>query len=145
MCRTIQNKYFFLFSSNNFLGPVDLKELSPSPQKWSPNISKATSVFRFCKSGPETDSKKPTDDVTSVASTSVQRKRKDPRSNPEHTDSKKISRSSRLDFHSCIEIALQLNCILSSNQFSSFHSFCVSDVTSIVQEGYFWILVSRVD
>ena len=101
---------------------MDLKELSPGPQKWSPNISKATNVFRFCKSGPEVDVKKPIDDVTSVASTSVQRKRKDPRTNPEHTDSKKISRSSRFD------ISVFISSLVSSLPFSCFRWSC----------SYFW-------
>jgi hypothetical protein len=73
------------------------KELSPGPQKWSPNISKATPVFQFCKA--EVVVKKTGNDVIAATSTSgssvAQRKRKDSRSNSEHADSKKISRSSR--------------------------------------------------
>ena len=110
--KPLQNRSCF-FNSSNFLGRPDLKELSPGPQKWSPNISKATSAFKFCRNNSDTELKKISPDVDGrkkeevtsppTVTSGVQRKRKDPRTNCQDSDYKKISRSSRL-ITSCLEI-----------------------------------------
>ena len=89
-----------LFSSSvgsgEYLCP---KELSPGPQKWSPNVSKGTSVFQFLnpKQRGGTDVSKTPELVQIQIPSSVQRKRKDNQANPDpdRSDVKKISRSNR--------------------------------------------------
>ncbi len=103
--------YVMSFYERSFLGPAESKELSPGPLKWSPSIAKSTSVFKFYKNstGPESAEMKQPENVDSTSNASIasnasdmsnasnasQRKRKDTRTNSEHTDSKKMSRSSR--------------------------------------------------
>ena len=90
--------FFLVFSTGDYLCP---KELSPGPQKWSPNVSKGTTVFQFWNPKRGTEMPKTSEPVSipNPASNpaSVQRKRKDNQANPDpdRSDIKKISRSNR--------------------------------------------------